>query len=92
METKCKKDEVITEDDEEAGRGLGQPQSPPVCSSLSLVEAVLRGHKKNQKVQNTQKCLTSFISLVEMFLEDHGLSRKHVSANMFQAQAQRKGR
>lgn len=77
METKCKKDEVITETINRQERGSGQPQSSLVRSSLSPVRGVLKQHKGKQKVQNTQKLLIIFISIVKRFSQDQRVSQKH---------------
>lgn len=83
METKCKKDEVITETINKQQGGLGQSQSSLVHSSLSPVRGVLQQHKGNQKVQNTQKLLIIFISIVKRFYKDQRLSRKHSVVGVF---------
>lgn len=59
----------------------------------ATAESCPEGHKRKQEAQNTQKVLTSFIFPVTTFLKDHRLSRKHVSADLFgaQASAQREG-
>lgn len=82
METKCKKDEVITETTNKQEGGSGQSQSSLVSSSLSPVRGVLKQHKGKQKVQNTQK-LIIFISIVKRFSKDQRLSRKHSVVGVF---------
>lgn len=83
METKCKKDEVITETINKQEGGSGQPQSSLVRSPLSPVRGVLKQHNGKQKVQKTQKLLIIFISIVKRFSQDQRLSRKHSVVGVF---------